>query len=107
MGISSPSSKKTAMTKRHSPELTPELLAESAWLPALPDDSIDLTDMPEVLDWSNGERGKFYRPLKQQVTLRLDADVLHWFKTKGGRGYQTRINAARQRVIKEEGHKPG
>jgi len=30
--------------------------------------------MPEVLDWSNAQRGKFYRPLKQQLTLRLDAE---------------------------------
>ena len=65
------------MSKFHTPELTPELLAESARLAALPDDSIDLSDMPEVLDWPNAERGKFYRPVKQQVTLRLDADVLH------------------------------
>ena len=90
------------MNKLHTPELTPELLAESARLAALPDDSIDLSDMPEVLDWSNATRGKFYRPVKQQVTLRLDADVLHWFKTKGGRGYQTRINAALRRLVEEE-----
>jgi uncharacterized protein (DUF4415 family) len=95
------------MNKLHTPELTPELLAESARLAALPDDSVDLSDMPEVLDWSRAERGKFYRPVKQQVTLRLDADVLHWFKTKGGRGYQTRINAALRRVIEEEARKAG
>jgi uncharacterized protein (DUF4415 family) len=95
------------MNKLHTPELTPELLAESARLAALPDDSIDLSDMPEVLDWSGAVRGKFYRPVKQQVTLRLDADVLHWFKTKGGRGYQTRINAALRRVIEDEARKAG
>ena len=95
------------MNKLHTPELTPELLAESARLAALPDDSIDLTDMPEVLDWSDAERGKFYRPVKQQLTLRLDADVLQWFKTKGGRGYQTRINAALRQVIEEEARKAG
>lgn len=87
--------------------LTEAQLAELAALAALPDDSIDLTDMPEVLDWSNAERGKFYRPVKQQVTLRLDADVLHWFKSKGGRGYQTRINAALRRAIEEEVRKAG
>lgn len=35
--------------------------------------------------------GKFYRPIKKPLTIRLDADVLAWLKA-GGRGYQTRIN---------------
>ena len=33
------------------------------------------------------------RALKKQVTLRLDPDILDWFKRQGT-GYQTRINAA-------------
>lgn len=37
------------------------------------------------------ERGEFYRPMKEQITLRLDKDVIAWFKD-GGEGYQTRIN---------------
>jgi uncharacterized protein (DUF4415 family) len=83
------------MKKVSSRKLPPHLQAEAERLAALPDDTIDLTDMPERLDWTNAERGRFYRPVKQQLTLRLDADVLHWFKThaKGG-GYQTRINQA-------------
>lgn len=43
----------------------------------------------------------FYRPLKKPVTLRLDADVLAWFK-KDGRRYQTRINQALRRVMERE-----
>ncbi len=39
------------------------------------------------------ERGEFYRPVKEQITLRLDKDVIAWFKA-GGEGYQTRINEA-------------
>lgn len=42
--------------------------------------------------------GEFYKPIKKPVTLRLDADVLAWFK-KQGRGYQTRINRALRRVM--------
>ncbi len=42
-----------------------------------------------------------YRPLKKPVTLRLDADVLAWFK-RDGRRYQTRINAALRRVMERE-----
>jgi uncharacterized protein (DUF4415 family) len=60
-------------------------------LAALRDDKIDLTDLPEVLDWSGAVVGKYYRPLKKSLTIRLDADVLAWLKA-GGSGYQTRIN---------------
>jgi uncharacterized protein (DUF4415 family) len=43
----------------------------------------------------------FYRPLKKPVTLRLDADVIAWFKKDGTR-YQTRINAALRKVMERE-----
>jgi uncharacterized protein (DUF4415 family) len=46
------------------------------------------------------EVGSLYRPIKKAVTLRLDADVLAWFK-KPGRGYQTRINRALRGVMME------
>jgi uncharacterized protein (DUF4415 family) len=45
--------------------------------------------------------GVLYRPIKKPVTLRLDADVIAWFK-KSGRGYQTRINRALRAMMKEE-----
>lgn len=45
--------------------------------------------------------GDLYRPLKKPVTLRLDADVLAWFK-KDGRRYQTRINHALRKVMERE-----
>ena len=65
-------------------------------LEALPEDQIDTTDAPEILDWSDARRGVFYRPVKQQITLRLDADIIAWFKScaPDGRGYQTDINGA-------------
>ncbi|MGB6945411.1 MAG: BrnA antitoxin family protein [Bryobacteraceae bacterium] len=56
------------------------------------DAEIDTTDIPEVLDWSKAVVGKFYRPIKKPLTIRVDADVLAWLKGQG-RGYQTRINA--------------
>jgi len=46
----------------------------------------------EVTDWSNAVVGKLYRPRKEPVTIRLDADILAWLKAQGP-GYQTRINA--------------
>jgi uncharacterized protein (DUF4415 family) len=45
-----------------------------------------------VLDWSKAVVGKFYRPIKKPLTIRVDADVLAWLKGQG-KGYQTRINA--------------
>jgi len=97
------------MRKVYSPELTPELLAQSERLAAMSDDDIDLSDMPEKLDWSNAVRGKFYRPFKQQLTLRLDADVIEWFKShpEGSEGYQTRINSALRHYVDEKVRKAG
>ena len=75
---------------------TCEQLAELAALAELPEDEIDITDIPEVLDWSHARRADCFRPIKQQITLRLDADIVAWFKERapGGRGYQTDINRA-------------
>ena len=89
--------------------LTPELMAQLEAIAAMPDDTIDLSDMPEVTDWTNWKRGKFYRPVKQQLTLRLDADIVDWFKTRqdGARGYQTAINAALRKVVDGERRKAG
>jgi len=44
---------------------------------------------------------RMYKARKKAVTLRLDADVLAWFKREG-RGYQTRINRALRGVMWEE-----
>jgi uncharacterized protein (DUF4415 family) len=55
------------------------------------DADIDFSDAPPVLDWSKAEIGKFYRPPKKPVTIRLDADVLAWLKASGP-GYQTKAN---------------
>ena len=60
-------------------------------LAAMRDDKIDLTEAPEVRDWSRAVVGMFYRPIKKSLTIRLDADVLAWLKAHG-KGYQTRIN---------------
>ncbi|MBK5962579.1 hypothetical protein CCR95_00240 [Thiocystis minor] len=67
-----------------------------------PEAAIETSDLPEVTDWTGAERGRFYRPIKQQVTLRIDADVLAWFKARGDK-YQTRINAALREYIEHHG----
>ena len=83
-------------------ELPPDVQWQIRTLESLADDQIDTTDAPEILDWSDARRGVFYRPVKQQITLRLDADIIAWFKAhaRGGRGYQTDINGALRAHVK-------
>src|SRR5262245_7651092 len=82
------------MKKETSKRLTRKQLAELKSLAALPDEAIDTSDAPELPDWSGAKRGLFYRPVKRQLTLRLDADLIEWFKRRAtpAEGYQTRIN---------------
>ena len=61
-------------------------------LKRLRDEGIDLTDIPPLRNWSKAVIGKFYRPRKKSLTIRIDADVLAWLRGQG-KGYQTRINA--------------
>jgi uncharacterized protein (DUF4415 family) len=74
------------------PKLSAEKRVELRKLAAKPDRDIDLSDIPEIRQIpSDAVIGRFYRPKKTAVTIRLDADVLAWLKA-GGDGYQTRIN---------------
>ncbi len=83
------------------PPLTERQKVELERLAALSDDQIDTSDIPEADEdfWSRAERNRFFRPVKQQLTLRLDADLVAWFKAQApaGKGYQTAIN----RVLRE------
>jgi len=81
------------MKKETSKRLTREQLAELKSLGALPDSAIDTSDAPELLDWSGAKRGLFYRPVKQQLTLRLDADVVAWFKSHTHQSGVARVRA--------------
>ncbi len=69
-------------------------------LSEMSDDEIDTSDIPEIRDFSQAERGRFFRPVKKQVTLRLDMDVIEWFKRQGA-GYQTRINSALREFVED------
>jgi len=84
-------------------DLTPAQRAEIDALAARTDEEIDLSDIPEITDWSDAKRGLFYRPIKQQLTLRLDADVVAWFKAHApnGQGYQTHINRALREYVEQ------
>jgi uncharacterized protein (DUF4415 family) len=71
-------------------------------LARMKDKDIDLIDIPEIKDWSKAVVGKFYRPIKKSLTIRLDADVLAWLKLEG-KGYQTRINKILREAMQERG----
>ncbi|WP_027166751.1 BrnA antitoxin family protein [Mesorhizobium sp. WSM3224] len=77
-----------------------------AKLADLPDDQIDILDIPEAPaeNWAHARRGDLYRPLKLPVTIRLDADVLAWFRehVEEGGGYQTEINRVLRRYVAEQ-----
>jgi uncharacterized protein (DUF4415 family) len=67
-------------------------------LKRLRDEEIDLSDIPPLRSWRKAVVGKFYRPVKRSVTIRLDADVLAWLKGQGT-GYQTRINTLLRKAM--------
>ena len=84
--------------------LTEKQRREIAALRQLGDDSIDTSDIPEIKDWSSAVVGKFYRPLKDAVSIRLDVDVLAWLKSKGP-GYQTRLNRLLRELMMKDHRK--
>jgi len=80
---------------------------ELAALAVKPETDIDFSDLPatQASDWQGAVRGKFYRPIKQQLTVRIDADVLAWLKDQGS-GYQTRLNdILRAAMLAKPGHR--
>ena len=89
------------MKKGTSKGLTKRQKAELDALAGLTDAQINTRALPEVRDWSGARRGVFFRPIKKQLTLRLDADLIDWFKTHtpNGEGYQTRINIALREYV--------
>ena len=92
------------MKKERSNPIPSELQAEIDALAALPDDQIQTDDILEVRDWSSAKRGVLYRPVKQQIMLRLDADLIEWFKAHHSQdeGCQTRINRALREYISQQ-----
>jgi uncharacterized protein (DUF4415 family) len=82
------------------PPLTKAQRDHLAKLATLPDNQVDTSDISELTDeqLNTGVRGRFYRPVKQQITARVDADVLDWLKSQG-KGYQVRLNAILRREM--------
>ncbi len=68
-----------------------------ARIDAMRDEDIDYSDNPKLDDDFFAEAVRWPGP-KQQITLRLDPDVLAFFKQQG-KGYQTTINAVLRRYM--------
>lgn len=93
------------------PPLTEAQKAEIAALKARPEDDVDTSDIPELTEefWQNAVRNPYFKPIKQQLTLRLDSDLVAWFKRRApdGRGYQSAINKALRDYVTKQDHKTG
>jgi uncharacterized protein (DUF4415 family) len=73
--------------------------AQLAQLKALGNRKIDTDDIPEASaeNWATAQRGRFFRPRKEAISIRLDMDVLDWLRRRSPR-YQTEIN----RILREK-----
>jgi uncharacterized protein (DUF4415 family) len=95
---------------RYKPKpLTPEQIARLEKAADLPDEKIDFSDIPDNDEGYDGNyvRGMFYRPVKRQVTLRIDANILDWFKQRTPKGYQTDINRVLSEYVAAHDKKAG
>jgi uncharacterized protein (DUF4415 family) len=80
-------------------------------LSKMKDSDIDLSDNPEITPTQFAKavvrKGLKPVPKKSQITLRIDSDVLEWFK-ESGRGYHTRINMLLRAYMEQsKSHKRG
>lgn len=95
---SSKREKRVAASAAFTKPLSKKELAELAKLAQLPDSKVDFSDAPERTHSAKVLAGKFYRPVKQHISLRVDADVLAWLRGRGAR-YQTYINEVLRREM--------
>jgi uncharacterized protein (DUF4415 family) len=95
-------SKPVRRTLADSP-MTPVRKRKLARLAMQSDSEIDFSDIPPLDEsfWKNAVRNPFYRPVKQQLTVRLDADVVAWLRRQG-KGYQTRLNKVLRAAMLED-----
>jgi uncharacterized protein (DUF4415 family) len=85
------------------PSLTDAQRADLRALAASPDTTIDTSDIPLLDDdfWRSARSNPYYRPIKRQLTLRLDADIIAWLRAAGP-GYQTRLNTLLRQAMRED-----
>jgi uncharacterized protein (DUF4415 family)/uncharacterized DUF497 family protein len=81
-------------TLANRPVLTKEQIAQLEGLAKLEPDTDDIPEAPAA-NWASAQR--FYKARKEAISLRIDADVLHWLKQRSDK-YQTEIN----RILREK-----
>jgi uncharacterized protein (DUF4415 family) len=77
-----------------------ESRTDLARVQAMKDEEIDLSDSPE-LDADFFKDAVLWPAQKKQITLRLDPEILDFFKAKG-KGYQTAINNVLRRYVEAQ-----
>lgn len=73
-------------------------------LAAMPDEDIDTSDIPEITDaqWATAQRGSDFRPFSAAQSIRVDPDLLIWFKNHAAPGkVQEEINRVLRRHVGE------
>ncbi len=93
---------KLTLDLKNLPPLTEQERAQLGAVAAMPDDQIDYSDAPYLPDAVWMKAAEQLPHPKRQITLRIDADVLDFFKQDGAR-YQSRMNAVLRSYV--EAHK--
>ena len=95
--------KKNAKRNTAASPLTRKQRRQVTRIASTPDSQIDYSDISPLTAsfWKNAVRNPFYRPVKRQVTVRLDADVIAWLRLPG-KGYQSRLNRLLRAAMLEE-----
>ena len=97
------------MKKDLSNPISPDELAELEALAEMTDDEIDLSDIPEVKDWTGAKRGLFYTGPRNKIAVGVDSDLVAWFKSHSSTGEESeaRINQALRTYVAEQLRKAG
>ncbi len=93
---------KLTLDPKNLPPLTAQQRSELEVIAAMPDEKIDYSDAPYLTDAVWTKAATELRHAKKQITLRIDAEVLEFFKHTGKR-YQSRMNAVLRSYV--EAHK--
>ncbi len=94
---------RTEATDAQRGPLDADLRAELEALRTRPEEMTDVSDIAPLDEdfWRGAVRNPFYKPVKAQLTVRIDADILAWLRAAGS-GYQTKLNAIlRQAMVRD------